>query len=108
MPELAIPAAVDADEVLAEVTVMIRTLLEHYGLDDVAIGRWCRFHDDLDLESIDLVKLATALRDRYGEPVNLAAFLAGLDLDALIGLTVGHLVDYLVAALRAAGTERRR
>lgn len=108
MSEVAIPVAVDADEVLTEVTAMIRTLLEHYGLDDLAIGRWCRFHDDLDLESIDLVKLAAALRERYGPAVNLAEFLAGLDLDAMIELTVGHLVDYLVGALRAAGTEPRR
>ncbi|MBP2471702.1 acyl carrier protein [Crossiella equi] len=107
MSDLALPLAVDADEVLADVAVMIRTLLEHYGMDDTAIGRWCRFHDDLDLESIDLVKLATALRDRYGASVNLAAFLAGLDIDAMIGLTVGHLVDFIVASLRAAGQGSR-
>lgn len=62
--------------------------------------------DDLELESIDLVTLAGHLEERYGERVNLAEFLAGLDIDSIIALTVGDLVrhvrDSLTGPARAA------
>lgn len=55
---------------------------------------------DLELEVADLVELATALRSRYGEHVDLLGYLAGLDIDALVELTVGDLADYVDGALR--------
>lgn len=59
-------------------------------------------HDDLELESVEVAALATALRDRYGPAVDLDAYLTGLDLDQLIDLTVGDLAAY-VARRRAGG-----
>lgn len=90
---------VAAGAVLADITVMLRELLEEYGLDDAEIGRDTRFHDDLELESIDLVTLAGRLRDHYGDKVNLAEFIAERELDEIIALTVGELVDHVVRSL---------
>lgn len=91
--------------VLAEITVMLRTVLSDYGLDDLEITRDSGFHSDLEMESIDLVALAGELEARYGDRVNFAEFVADLDLEQIIGLRVGQLVDYIVAALQrpAAG-----
>ncbi|WKX74118.1 acyl carrier protein [Streptomyces sp. XD-27] len=83
---------------------MLRILLEEYALDDAEITRETTFHDDLELESVDLVTLSGSLREHYGDRVNFAAFIADLELDEIIALTVGRLVDYVVASLRA--TER--
>ncbi|PPK71215.1 phosphopantetheine-binding protein [Actinokineospora auranticolor] len=58
------------------------------------------FHEDLGLESIDLVTLGGLLADRYGPRVNLAEHLAEFDLDDVIGLTVGQIADYVAGALR--------
>ncbi|RKN03762.1 acyl carrier protein [Streptomyces radicis] len=98
------PPAADADAVLADLTGMLLTLLEEYGLDAAEIGRETTFHGDLELESIDLVTLSGALRERYGDRVNFADFIADLELDEIIELTIGQLVDHVVASLRA--TER--
>ncbi|GAB2919896.1 acyl carrier protein [Streptomyces mayteni] len=92
------------DLVLADIAVMLRDLLEEAGLDDAEIGRDTTFHDDLELESIDLVTLSGALREHYGDRVNFANFVAELELDEIIALTVGELVDHVVVSLRA--TER--
>ncbi|OIJ64612.1 acyl carrier protein [Streptomyces mangrovisoli] len=89
--------------VLAEVTDMLLTLLDGYGTDDVEIGMETTFNRDLELESIDLVALAGLLQERYGERVNLAEFVAGMEFDEIIDLTVGRLVGYVVARLDAAG-----
>ncbi|MGW4832834.1 acyl carrier protein [Amycolatopsis japonica] len=88
-----------AGTVLADLTVMLRELLEEYGLDDAEIGRDTKFHDDLELESIDLVTLSGRLRDHYGDKVNFAEFIAERELDQIIALTVGELVDHVVASL---------
>ncbi|KFZ78834.1 acyl carrier protein [Amycolatopsis sp. MJM2582] len=88
-----------AGTVLADLTVMLRELLEEYGLDDAEIGRDTKFHDDLELESIDLVTLSGRLRDHYGDKVNFAEFIAERELDEIIALTVGELVDHVVASL---------
>jgi acyl carrier protein len=94
------------ETVLAEITGMLRDVLDGY-LDgsDVAgieVTMETRFHEDLDMESIDLVALGSRLSERYGEWVNFAEFIAGLDLDEIIDLTVGRLVGYVVAAQRTA------
>ncbi|PVE11364.1 acyl carrier protein [Streptomyces scopuliridis RB72] len=88
---------------LADITRMLRELLEEDGLDDAEISRETTFHDDLELESIDLVTLAGVLREHYGDRVNLALFIADLELDEIIALTVGELADYVAASLRANG-----
>lgn len=91
----------DPAVVLADIAGMLRTVAGDLGLDDVEIARDTRFHDDLELESIDLVVLSGALREHYGERVNFAEFVAELELDEIIALTVGRLVDHVVASLEA-------
>ncbi len=51
------------------------------------------FHDDLQLESIEFVALAEKLETRWGRRVDLAGWLAGKDLDGILALRVGDLVE---------------
>lgn len=97
------PVEVTEAAVLADVTAMIAEVLDGYGLDDAEVTMDTTFHGDLEMESIDLVSLGGHLTERYGSRVNLAEFVADLELDEIIGLTVGRLVRYVVASLRAAG-----
>lgn len=59
--------------------------------------------EDLELESIEFVKLATMLTERYGDRVDFVAFLAAKELDEIIEMTVGDLVIYLANCLAPAG-----
>jgi acyl carrier protein len=88
-----------AATVLAEIAELLRDILDEYGIEDAEIGMDTRFHDDLELESIDLVTLAGRLEERYGSRVNFAEFVARLELDEIIALTVGRLVGHVAAAL---------
>ncbi|MBP2472843.1 acyl carrier protein [Crossiella equi] len=92
------------EAVLSDLTVMLHKVLGEYGMstegdDAVEVTMDSTFHDDLELESIDLVALAGQLEERYGSRVNFAEFIADLELDQIIALTVGQLVDYVVSAL---------
>ncbi|MFF2379064.1 acyl carrier protein [Streptomyces sp. NPDC058108] len=94
--------APDAATVLADLSAVLRVVLEEYGLDDFEITMETSFHDDLELESIDLVTLSAQLREFYGERVNFAAFIADRGLEEIIGLTVGDLVGHVVDTLAVA------
>ena len=91
----------DGDAVLARIAEMLLDILDDYGVDDVEITRDTLFHDDLEIESIDLVTLAGSLRAEYGDAINFAEFIARYDHDENIALRVGQLVDYVTERLDA-------
>ncbi len=63
------------------------------------------FEDDLELESIEFVKLGAKLTEHYGGNVDFAAFLADKDLEQIIEMRVGEVVRYILAA--TSDTEAR-
>ncbi|MCG8919372.1 acyl carrier protein [Actinokineospora sp. PR83] len=92
-------------EILAVLVDVLEKVLDQYGLDDSEITEDTTFHDDLGLESIDLVAVGQMLAEHYGEQVNLAAFLAEKDLDDVIGITVGDLVSFVESSTSGSGAE---
>lgn len=91
-----------AQQVLGEITAMLAALLDEYGLDEAEVTMDTRFTADLELESIDLVTLAAQLQARWGDRINFAEFVSGMELDEIIELTVGRLVAYVVERLSPA------
>ncbi|MDT3442963.1 MULTISPECIES: phosphopantetheine-binding protein [unclassified Pseudofrankia] len=86
-------------EVLGEVNDMINKITRKYGSPPVQVTMDTFFHSELELESIDLVTLGVMLAERYGDDVSMAEFLADKDLDDVIALRVGEVVDYVVSCL---------
>ncbi|MCX4784363.1 acyl carrier protein [Streptomyces sp. NBC_01264] len=84
---------------------MIEEVMGEYGLDETEITKETRFGRDLELESIDLVMLAGLLEDRYGRSVNFAEFVASMELEEIIDLSVGRLVEHVSVCLKAAGRD---
>jgi acyl carrier protein len=76
-------------DVLADLTSM---LLVVSGEDEqwaARITAASTLDGDLRIDSLERTALGGLLRDAYGDRVDLAAFVAGLDIDQIIGLTVG-------------------
>jgi acyl carrier protein len=94
----------DPDAVLVEVRGLLVDVIGEDYLLDIEIGRETLFHDDLEIESIEFVALAERLLDRYGEQVDFVGWLADKELDDIIGMTVGDLIDFITAATGAATT----
>jgi hypothetical protein len=91
-----------SERVLAELTGL---LLAATGEDEqwaAAITAASRLEGDLQVESFELTALGALLQDHYGDQVDLSEFVAGLDIDQLIDLSVGDLVGYVVARTRAS------
>lgn len=93
----------DEKWILAEVTQMLVEIVgEDYilGLD---IGMDTSFNVDLELESIEFVRLSVKLTEHYGERVNFVAFLADKEIDEIIALTVGAVVSHVADCMVTSG-----
>jgi acyl carrier protein len=66
-----------------------------------------RLETDLLMDSLEMAALCGLAREAYGGRVDLAAFVSGLDIDQLIGLTVGDLVAQVAAAYPPPGDTER-
>jgi acyl carrier protein len=86
---------IDERSVLDTVARMIRALIDEEWAEEIPIGMETSFANDLELESIEFVALAERLRNEYGERVDFAAWLAGMDLKEILALRVGQLVEYI-------------
>ncbi|MFY9806573.1 MAG: acyl carrier protein [Pseudonocardiaceae bacterium] len=90
------------DQILTEVRGMLTEIIgvEYaLGLD---IGMDSSFDADLELESIEFVRLAAMLKDRYDGRVDFVAFLADKNLDEIMEMTVGEVVIYVASCVSLA------
>lgn len=83
------------DLVLDEVVAIIADVIGDDFLLDVEVTAGTSFNEDLAMESIEFVALAERLQDRYGGNVDFVAFVGGMNLEQIMALTVGQLVDYI-------------
>jgi acyl carrier protein len=84
------------DGVLDNVAQMIRDVIAEEWARDLTVRMDTSFAKDLELESIEFVALAERVSAEYGKAVNLAGWLASMDLDQILALRVGQLVEFIV------------
>jgi acyl carrier protein len=58
------------------------------------------FNADLELESIEFVALAEKLQAHYGAEVDFDGWISAKELDQIIALTVGELVELIASCRR--------
>ncbi|WP_261570010.1 acyl carrier protein [Frankia gtarii] len=86
-----------------ELADILRDIIGEDYLAGVDITVDTTFNADLELESIEFVSLVARLRERFGSGVDFASFLAEMDVDDVIGLTVGDLVQFIADSVDAQG-----
>jgi acyl carrier protein len=92
-----------AEEILTDIRAMLTEIIGvEYALS-LDIGMGTSFDADLQLESIEFVKLSTMLTDYYGNRIDFVSFLADKTLNEIIALQVGEVVDYIACGLTPAG-----
>jgi acyl carrier protein len=83
-----------------DVAAAIATATGDESLLGAGITAGTRLEGDLRLDSLDLAALSALLRARHGAAVDLAGYVAGLDIDQIIGLTVADVAAYVTGRLR--------
>ena len=81
--------------ILADITGMIKEVIGEDWVSEAPITMETSFVSDLEVESIELVALSEKIQGRYGEAVDFPSWLSGMELEEIIALTVGQLVDYI-------------
>jgi acyl carrier protein len=90
------------EQLLAEMVALLRKVTGEDPRWADEITSATRLEADLFLDSLEMTALCDLAGDSYGDAVDLAAFVSGLDLDEIIGLTVGDLVAQVEASLARA------
>jgi acyl carrier protein len=93
------------ETVLGDVARMVRDVIGESWAEDVSISMDTSFAKDLELESIEFVALAERIRGEYGQTVNLAGWLGTMDLNQILALRVGQLVEFIVRCSSQPTTE---
>ncbi|HXT43332.1 MAG TPA: phosphopantetheine-binding protein [Pseudonocardiaceae bacterium] len=89
------------DQVLADVRVMLIDIIgAEYALG-LDISMATTFEADLELESIEFVKLSAMLTEHYGNRIDFVGFLADKSLNEIIDMTVGEVVTYIAGRIDA-------
>jgi acyl carrier protein len=88
------------EAVLATVLELVGEIIGQEYLEDIDVSMESTITEDLELESIEFVALAEKLRQRYGDRVDFVDWIAAMDLDQIIQLTMGQLVEFIVSCLR--------
>ena len=89
----------DRSAVLDRLAGILREVIGEAWAEDVTIGPETSFNRDLELESIEFVTLSERLQNEYGKQVDFAGWLADMELDQIINLRVGQVVDYISQCL---------
>jgi acyl carrier protein len=87
----------DKEEVLDVVAAYIRDVIGEDWVLEKPIAMETSFGSDLELESIEIVALSEKLEARYGEQIDLAGWLSGMEFKEIVGLTVGELVEHIAS-----------
>lgn len=90
------PVTPTQQEVLDTLAGFLREIVAEPWIAEVPITMETSFSQDLELESIEFVALATKLRDRYGFEAEFTDWLAGLEFEEIIALRVGSLVEFIL------------
>jgi acyl carrier protein len=89
---------------LEEIAELLRQVTDESGEWAAGITPNASLDGDLAMESIEIAALGDLLAERYR--VDLAGYLAGLDLEALIGLTVADLTALVAVPGSPRGSSR--
>jgi acyl carrier protein len=89
-------------EILQKLAAILREVIDEPWVRELPIRVETSFSQDLELESIEFVSLAEKLQAEYGRRVDFTGWLGGMELDRIIALTVGEVVEFIASCLSSS------
>ncbi len=90
-------------EILDNLRDFINEVVGEEWIEDIDIDMETSFSDDLEMESIEVVTFAEKVKEYYGDKVDFVGWLSNMELDQIIKLKVGQVVDYIHSCLAESG-----
>lgn len=88
----------NTNDTLALVVDTIREVVAEDWIKDYEIVRETRFSRDMELDSLEFVRIVDAIQVAVGSHIDVMEWLSGKTIPALIELCVGDIVDEIDAA----------
>jgi tocopherol O-methyltransferase len=89
--------AVKPTKTYHEIVELLRVLLDQDAAWSAIVSPATTLDGDLELESVELTALSRVLQQRFGAETDLAAHVAGLDVEQIIALTLGDVAAFVTA-----------
>lgn len=86
------------ETVFAAVVANIRATIAEDWVFDFPFTADTRFNRDLEIESIEFVKIADAIQSHFGRDLDILGWLADKTVDELIDLSLGELAEHIHSA----------
>jgi acyl carrier protein len=86
--------------IVRQIAAVIREAVAEDWIREFDIGPNTSFNEDLELESIEFVTIASGLQQHFGAGVDLVGWLSTRGFDELIALRVSHIAEFVACALR--------
>lgn len=64
--------------------------------EELDITQDSNFTKDLEMDSIELVAFAEKVRVKYGDSIDFATWLSAMDLDQIVKLNIGDIINFIV------------
>ena len=93
------------EETLGILAGFLREVIGEDWIEEMDVTVETSFSGDLELESIEFVALAEKLQGHYGDSVDFVGWLSGKEIDEIITLCVGDVVEFIVSCLSSKSTE---
>jgi acyl carrier protein len=90
---------IELSTIVDDITAILIDVIGDEFLLDVEVTTETTFSHDLELESIEFVAMAEKLQERYAGRVDFTAFLAGLEIDEILALSIGQLAAHIAQSL---------
>lgn len=85
---------------------LVATIVDVVGqefYEEAEISLDSTFAADIELESMEMMEIAERLIETYGEQVDFIDWFAEMELEELVAMTVGTVVDFIVISLEGDG-----
>jgi acyl carrier protein len=85
---------------------VVGTIIEVVGqefYEECEVGLDSTFAEDIELESMEMMEIAERLMQTYEGRVDFIAWFADMELEEIIELTLGQLIDFIVRSLEESG-----
>lgn len=88
-------AKLSEKEIFKLMTQFIAEVIGEEFAEEMDITMESSFTKDLEMDSIEIVSFSEKIKAHFGDQIDFTGWLSGMDLDELINLNLGMIVNYI-------------
>lgn len=95
MDTVASAAKLNSNEIFDLMKQFITEVIGEEFVEEMDVAMDSSFTKDLEMDSIEIVSFSEKIKAHFGEEIDFTGWLSNMDLDQLINLNLGMIVNYI-------------